>query len=249
MCKSPRSTWRNGKGQQEVELISRYLNRPLAFATVRRIVHLSRGGTTVKKLVILGLIVVGTAFNLLPAFGQDEAAKPAYKNGETWLFTVKEGGTIGSSAKLLNGTYEVSMVDGKMKTASVTGAQKDDLDPRPPVLLGLLTFAPNLDFPLTVGKQWSRDYKGTYVGSSKPVARKITYEVKGIEQVTTPAGTFRAFKVESDDRAGPRDYYTTTYWYSPETKSIVKSIFDASAGGQVTGLQRQIELIKFTPVQ
>ena len=202
-----------------------------------------------KKILVVGIIVVGALFSHLQAFSQDEATKPAYKNGESWLFTVKEGGSIGSSSQLLNGTYEVSMVDGKMKTAVVNGSQKDNLDPRPPVLLGLLTFSPNLDFPLTVGKQWTRDYKGTSVGGAKVIARKITYEVKGIEQVITAAGTFRAFKLESDDRAGPRDYYTTTYWYSPETRSIVKSIFDASAGGQGTGLQRQIELIKFTPVQ
>jgi hypothetical protein len=192
---------------------------------------------------------VCTLLGYLQAFSQDEATKPSYKNGDTWLYTVKEGGSMGSSSKLLNGTFEVSITGGKMKTVAVNGEQKEDLDPRPPVLLTLLTFAPNLDFPLTVGKRWSRDYKGTYVGSAKPIARTITYEVKGIEQVTTTAGTFRAFKLESDDRAGARDYYTTTYWYSPETRSIVKSVFDSSAGGQVTGLQRQVELIKFTPVQ
>ena len=119
----------------------------------------------------------------------------------------------------------------------------------PPVLLGLLTFAPNLNFPLTVGKQWTRDYKGTYIGSSRTMARKVTYEVKGIEQVTTPAGTFRAFKLESDDRAAPRDFWVTNYWYSPETKSIVKFQFDATAGGQEQGLKRDIELIKFTPAK
>jgi hypothetical protein len=181
------------------------------------------------------------------AFSQDEAAKPSYKNGDTWTYTVKEGGSVGSSSRSLNGTYEVSIADGKMKVAVVKGADKEELEPRPPALLALLTFTPNLDFPLTVGKQWTRDYKGTYVGSNKPIARKITYEVKGVEQVTTPAGTFRAFKLESDDRAGPRDYYTTTYWYSPDTRSIVKSKFDGSAGGQQTGLQREIELIKMAP--
>jgi hypothetical protein len=91
--------------------------------------------------------------------------------------------------------------------------------------------------------------KGTYIGSNKQIARKVTSEVKGIEQVTTAVGTFRAFKLESDDRAGPRDYYTTTYWYSPETRSIVKYQFDATAGGQEAGLKRDIELIKFTPVK
>src|SRR5262249_56449084 len=120
---------------------------------------------------------------------------------------------------------------------------------RPTVLLSLLTFGPNLDFPLTVGKKWSRDYKTAYVGGTKQIERKVSYEVKGIEQITTAAGTFRAFKLESDDRAGQRDYWVTTYWYSPETKSIVKSIFDSSAGEQTVGLQRQIELIKFAPAQ
>jgi len=203
-----------------------------------------------KKILLFGcIIIVSALFTQLPAFGQDEAAKPAYKNGETWQFTVKEGGSVGSSSKSLNGTYELSMVDGKFKIVAVNGSEKEELDPRPPALAGLLSFGRNLDFPLIVGKQWSVDYKGTYVGSNKPIARKIAYEVKGIEQVTTQAGTFRAFKLESDDRAGPRDYFTTTYWYSPETRSIVKSVFDGSSGGQQTGLQRQIELIKVTPAK
>jgi hypothetical protein len=201
------------------------------------------------KKILLFAIIGWAIFHQSPAYTQQEATKPSYKNGETWLFTVKEGGTVGSSSNLLNGIYELSMVDGKQKTATVNGSEKTDLDPRPPVLLSLLTFAPNLDFPLTVGKQWTRDYKITYVGGTKQIARKVSYEVKGIEQVTTQAGTFSAFKIESDDRAGPRDYWTTNYWYSPETRSIVKSVFDASAGGQVVGLQRQIELIKFTPVK
>jgi len=204
----------------------------------------------VKKLLFIGLFIVAALFGHSPAFSQDEATKPGYKNGESWLFTSKDSGTIGSDpSKMLNWTYELSIVDGKRKTASVSGSQKDDLDPRPPTLLALLTFAPNLNFPLTVGKQWTRDYKGTYIGSSKTMARKVTYEVKAIEQVTTPAGTFRAFKLESDDRAGPRDYWVTNYWYSPETRSIVKYQFDATAGGQEAGLKREIELIKFTPAK
>ena len=200
-----------------------------------------------RRSVMLGVFAIAIVFSQIVAFSQDEATKPSYKNGETWLYTLKEGGSTGSSSRSLNGTYELSIVDGKLKVAAVNGSEKDDLEPRPAPLIAMLTFGPNLDFPFTVGKQWTRDYKGTYVGSSKPIARKITYEVKGIEQVTTPAGTFRAFKLESDDRAGQRDYFTTTYWYSPETRSIVKSKFDGSSGGQHTGLQREIELTKVTP--
>jgi hypothetical protein len=202
----------------------------------------------VNKILFIGLVVVGTLFSHLQAFSQDEAAKPGYKNGETWLFATKDGGTIGSDpSRMLKGNYELWIVDGKLKIAAGTGSQKEELEPKPLALSCLLGFCPNLNFPLTVGKQWTRDYKGTYIGSNKPISRKVTYEVKGIEQVTTAAGTFRAFKLESDDRNGPRDYYTTHYWYSPETKSIVKYQFDATAGGQEQGLQRTIDLLKFTP--
>jgi hypothetical protein len=60
-----------------------------------------------RKIVILATIVLGVLCTQLTAFSQDEAAKPSYKNGETWLFTVKEGGSVGSSSKSLNGTYEL----------------------------------------------------------------------------------------------------------------------------------------------
>jgi hypothetical protein len=202
-----------------------------------------------RKMMILGIVALGLLFSQLAAFSQEEAAKPGYRNGETWSFTVKEGGSIGSSSRSLNGTYELAIVDSKLKIAAVNGSQKEEVEPRPNALINLLGFGRNLDFPLTVGKQWTLEYKGSYVGSNKPVARKITYEVKGIEQVTTSGGTFRAFKLESDDRSGRGDYFTTTYWYSPETRSIVKSVFDGSSGGQKTGLQREIELTKFSPAQ
>lgn len=64
-----------------------------------------------KKLRVLGFAVVCTFLGYLQAFSQDEAAKPSYKNGDTWLYTVKEGGSIGQSTRLLNGTYEVSITE------------------------------------------------------------------------------------------------------------------------------------------
>lgn len=190
-------------------------------------------------------MTVGMALQLAPAFGQDEAGKPTYKNGETWVFTAKEGGSIGSRSNPIDGNYELSIVDGKLRIVAVSGSQKDEVEPRPAALIGLLGFGRNLSFPLTVGKQWTFDYKNAPVGG-KATARTITYEVKGIEQVTTPAGTFRAFKLESDDR-GPYDFWTTTYWYSPETRSVVKSSFDGTSAGKYTGMKREIELVKAPP--
>jgi hypothetical protein len=75
-----------------------------------------------------------------------------------------------------------------------------------------------------------------------------------MEQVTTPAGAFKAYKLvksENWSTSGPRggkgggstNSSTTTYFYSPETRSIVKSsnVNDKNPGTVET------ELIKFTP--
>ena len=46
-----------------------------------------------KKFLLFGFI--GWALlHQSPAFGQDEATKPAYKSGESWLYTGKQGGSI-----------------------------------------------------------------------------------------------------------------------------------------------------------
>jgi hypothetical protein len=183
-----------------------------------------------KRILFFATIIAVALFNHPQAFSQEEATKPAYKTGDTWRFTAKSGGTIGSDPSImLNGTYELSIVTGKLKIWAVTGSEKEELEPRPLPLFCLLGYCQNLDFPLTVGKQWKRNYSVAPVGSNRPLPRTVTYEVKGIEQVTTPAGTFRAFKVESDDRYSGRDFWITNYWYSPETKSIVKYQFDATS--------------------
>ncbi len=202
-----------------------------------------------KEIVVFGFFALTALFAPIQAFSQEEAAKPSYKTGDTWQFSAKSGGTTGSDpSKIFNGTYELSIVTGKLKIWAVTGSQKEELEPRPLPLLCLLGYCQNLDFPLTVGKQWKRNYNVAPIGSNQPLPRTVTYEVKGIEEVTTTAGTFRAFRLESDDRYSGSDFWITKYWYSPETRCIVKYLFDATSGGSTTGLQRDLELIKFMPV-
>ena len=72
-----------------------------------------------------------------------------------------------------------------------------------------------------------------------------------MEQVTTPAGSFKAYKLIKSESwsatgrgGGTGDgSSTTTYFYSPETRSIVEiSIVSENNPGTV-----ETELIKFTP--
>ena len=78
-----------------------------------------------------------------------------------------------------------------------------------------------LNFPLSVGKKWTHYYTNT-VGRN--VAQRTAWaEVKAYEQVTVPAGTFWAYRIERvNQRAGVPQPAYETYWYSPEVKFFVK---------------------------
>ncbi len=54
-------------------------------------------------------------------------------------------------------------------------------------------------FPLSVGKSWELDYTEQHPNREQSSAHiKTTYTVTGWEDVTVPAGTFHALKVEGD---------------------------------------------------
>ena len=70
--------------------------------------------------------------------------------------------------------------------------------------------------------------------------------VIGKEEVNTPAGSFQAFKIEKEERwalrTGGSGRTMSVYFYSPATKSVVKSYFEQRGPGSG---KREIELIKF----
>lgn len=184
------------------------------------------------------------AFN---AFSQDQASAPAFKDGEFWQFKAREWDWVTKSSNPVDGTYGCSYSKGSFRMFQVTGNQKQELNPtRAELLLGVFGLSntqEDLKFPLTVGQKWNYQYKIAVKGTRKELSRAVEISVTGMEQVTMTAGTFRAFKLEKDDRSGPQDFWVTTSFYSPETKSLVKSFTDFSGAG--TGGKREIELIKF----
>ena len=94
-----------------------------------------------------------------------------------------------------------------------------------------------LDFPIFVGKKW----KDTVPGQT-PAKREVTFEnnfqIEGIEEVTTPAGIFKAFKIYQKQTISvpSKGNGWVRYWYSPIAKNIVKTEVEKSsywAGGPV----------------
>jgi hypothetical protein len=66
-------------------------------------------------------------------------------------------------------------------------------------------------WPLQVGKAWSSSHTMTLVASGRTVPLKIDWKVESWGDVTVPAGTYKAYKLEWTDSLGEKE----TRWVSP----------------------------------
>ena len=102
-----------------------------------------------------------------------------------------------------------------------------------------------LKFPMSVGQKWSYKFDSRGAGTRNVARHDVDVVVTGIDQATTPAGTFKAFKLVGEDgwafgKSGRRTF-STTYFFSPDTKSLTKLTSERNDGGV-----GDVELIKFT---
>jgi len=187
------------------------------------------------------------------AGAQEQAAKPEYKEGDMWQYRVSEKGFAAYSSEALNGNYELTFVQGKIKAFFLDGNNKEKVklarnEPGEDLLLllGGTDERPDFKFPLTVGQKWTYQYETTPRASSRSQTRLSEIAVTGVEQVTTAAGSFKVFKLVKSERwsrtvkRGGMSGNSSTYFFSPDTKSVVKSSFINDSGGT-----REIELVKF----
>ena len=89
-----------------------------------------------------------------------------------------------------------------------------------------------LAFPLAVGKRWS--YRTDWIFKPKAARGGADYEVSVVdhEDIVVPAGSYAAFRLVAKGRlhgtspAGSRydAETTTTYWYAPSARAIVKTV-------------------------
>jgi hypothetical protein len=202
-----------------------------------------------KKLFIAVGIVVATALNL---FAQEQANKPDYKDGDFWQYKVTQKGFRAQSTLALDGVYELTYKQDRI-AIRLEGGEKSEVQQAVRELRRMLAIDDEvrlLQFPLSVGKKWSTQYRQQVING----VRNLTTEtnITGLEEITTPAGKFRAFKIErwgsaaAVKNAGKAPgsktrNYEWTYYYSPQTQSIVKYVYEDEEGGT-----REIELVKFT---
>jgi hypothetical protein len=207
-----------------------------------------------KRILSVGF-AVAIFFSSSVVFAQEQAPAPSFKEGDTWQFNIARKGQVGSSTDQNEGMYELSVTQGAVKLYELSGSQKNEIPIHPEGpsqgllrLVGKSDQRPDLKFPLSAGQKWTYEYVTRPTGSKQDQRRSVEVTVAGMEQVTTPAGAFKAYKLMKSEswstgQRGKQGGSTTTFFYSPETRSVVKSSnVNENNPGTV-----ETELIKFSP--
>jgi len=169
------------------------------------------------------------------------ADPPSFSVGDTWklsdgrelkVMRVDDQGTAIAGLRgdcrtcltLFDKTYTpLSMIDAGGKPMDVMS------------LRGVVFVGPGWKFyewPLEVKKTWNVSAKAFTRGETQNVTIRIT--VIAYEDVKTKAGTFKAYKLQRDWTMSWPGYtgssWTTTDWYAPEVRSLVKSVTTSPGG-------------------
>jgi hypothetical protein len=168
--------------------------------------------------------------------------------GSTWTVAQRNTGSYGSGTVQVPFKSAERLWQGKVTTAFVSSQQvvvatSDGSwaailspDDKP-----ILSYDPpfGYDWPLMVGKTWTKSYKMTVHANQRVFPFDATFKVEAYEDVTVPAGTFKAFKISQVTTAGAED----TYWFAPELGIFAKQSLrrtDKSGYGPGT---REVELV------
>ena len=90
----------------------------------------------------------------------------------------------------------------------------------------------SLQFPLKVGKGWHYKSDWTFHAKGSKGSIALDVAVERLEAIKVPAGEFAAFKLVATGRLSGKSpigsdfdaISTTTYWYAPQARTIVKSV-------------------------
>jgi hypothetical protein len=185
-------------------------------------------------------------FARVDVFGQERAEAPTFIDGDFWQYRVIEHDDYMKTERELNGIYEIAYSNGQFKAFKLERNQKNELRSGAGVLIGLVgqSSLQHLLFPLFNGKIWTTDY--TFRPRRREVDRNVSSvtEVTDFAEVTISTGAFKAFRLEREARYKNVDHWIFFYYWSPETKSVLKYQMDVLKG-EGAGGKREIELVKF----
>ena len=158
-----------------------------------------------------------------------------------------------SNEAYLDGEYDVGISDGKCEvTQEIKGVIRFVAGDHAAELCRMIGIDPDqrmyIDPPHKINQMWSKSHK--YRVPRLPgmeFERIVTYKVVGYEELPTPAGTFKTFKIEGHYEKEPSQWTEAfkqkwVYYYAEDIGKIVKWRYDSSVGKK--GAKIEIELIQ-----
>jgi hypothetical protein len=171
--------------------------------------------------------------------------------GSTWVQAQSNTGSYGTGTVQVPFKRVERMWEGKLMQANESPQQVvlTASDGAWAVILSpdgkpLISYDPPIgyNYPLVVGKTWTTSYRMTVIPKKQVFPFDSTFKVEAYEEVTVPAGTFKAFKISVMTNTGSED----TYWFVPEFGIYAKQSLrrtDKSGYGPGT---REVELVSQT---
>lgn len=196
---------------------------------------------------LLVAVLVATAILWWPEFGIGQTDDPGpVRVGDRWTFEVKDAAT-GDIRNVF--TLVVVDINDKEITTRVSYRGKDRprtviFDPqwavlddsvwknRPAGLVGIRT-------PLQVGKTWRSETNGTNMQTGTALRSSSIAKVVAQEKITTQAGTFDTFRVETSImQVNSKDATKSArlafvHWYAPAINHWVKKTFELRVEGRL----------------
>jgi hypothetical protein len=182
-----------------------------------------------------------------PAYAQ-QAHAPALKAGDRWEFAVYYAVPSREPSRVWTIASVTSMsIEGK------ENGERLVLTPELNVLDSPRASESNpksLSFPLEVGKRWRYVTEWLFKAKGSKGRSEVDVEVVALEKVRVPGGEFEAFKLVSKGRLSGtspiNSQYagetTSTYWYAPAARAVVRSVSHNPYLGMST-----VELVSYRP--
>jgi len=196
---------------------------------------------------VAGLLAALALLLAAPAALAQPALRPDIRVGDQWQFAVYDS----VPTRVPNRTWVVTAVTPDGIEGTENGAPlrlTHDLNvldsPR-----SSETNPGQLRFPLEVGKRWNYESRWTFKAKGSTGAIAMAVEVQARERVAVPAGSFDAYRLLARGKLGGTSPInstydadtTTTYWYSPSARAVVKSVHHNPYLGKTT-----VELVSAT---
>lgn len=201
-----------------------------------------------RQLLIAGLLATVLSAGCATTPTAERYVAPP--QGSTWVSKRIDTGSYGSGTVQSAGSMGEQMWQGQKLMAFQSQEQTTLAHPSGDWIAQvkgstpLVTWNPPLgwNWPLEVGKTWTKKTSITIHAAKRTIPYEYTQKVEAFEDVTVPAGTFKAFKVKTSSTLGDDN----VNWFSPELGIFVKSSLKRTAKHSAGPGTREIELVSHT---